>query len=153
MTIVRSREELEPVIVTADEGKAIDATPTGALVTIKFGSDATNGSFCVFESRRSQGDTRGPGIHAHPGFDEVFYVLEGEYEITIDGDQVLAIPGTAVFVPRSHFHTFAATGRAESKMLHFVTPGGFEHYFEDSMASSQPGAAASKYGIVFKDEA
>lgn len=152
MTTVRSREELEPVIVTADEGKAIDATPTGAVVTIKFGSDDTNGSFSIFESHRGQGDTRGPGVHAHPGFDEVFYVLEGEYEVTVDGEKVIAIPGTAVFVPRSHFHTFAATGRAESKMLHFVTPGGFEHYFEDLTASADPGAAASKYGILFKNE-
>ncbi len=30
----------------------------------------------------------GPAIHRHPGGDEAFYVLDGEYEIRCEGDML-----------------------------------------------------------------
>lgn len=51
----------------------------------------------------------GPPKHAHAAEDDAFYILEGELTFGVDGDEVVAGPGTFVLVPPGVEHTFAAT--------------------------------------------
>lgn len=119
------------VAVGRGEGKAIPRPQTGGVVTIKVSSELSGGSMTVYESTRTAGDTRGPGWHAHPSFDELFYVVEGEYEFMI-GDRFLrVVEGTSVFIPRGVFHDFHSTGEVAGRLLTFCTPGGIEDFFED----------------------
>jgi quercetin dioxygenase-like cupin family protein len=84
-------------------------------------------------------------LHTHADEDEISYVLEGEVGMQI-GDRVLrAGPGTLVFKPRGVPHAFWNPGDGLARMLEFITPAGFERYFEEAadLYASGPRDAAS----------
>jgi mannose-6-phosphate isomerase-like protein (cupin superfamily) len=129
------------VAVDRDEGKMIPRPQTGGAVTIKVSSELSGGSMTAYESTRPRGDTRGPGMHAHPRFDELFYVVEGEYEFIIGDRSLRAAEGTSVFIPRGTFHDFHSIGEVAGRLLTCCTPGGIEDFFEDlAVVAPQAGA-------------
>ncbi len=144
----------QPIVVPVGGGKSLPRPDTGGVVTIKLSSEMTGGACTIWESKRAGGDTGGPGVHSHPGFDETFYVLAGEYQFTIGHEKVIAPTGTTVFVPRGTFHTFSSTGLSEGRLLAFAVPGGIEDFFEE-MASADDdlanGVVGRRHGIVFGD--
>ena len=71
----------------------------------------------------------GPPLHHH-GFDETFYVLEGELTFQLRDELLTAGPGTIVFAPRDVPHTLANQTDAPARYLLVCTPGGFERYFD-----------------------
>ena len=87
----------ERVIVRANgEGRTL-LVGGGDRVTYKARSAETDGSYFCFEVSTTPGF--GPPLHQHD-YRELFYVLEGEYEFTLQrGDEMETImggPGTAV---------------------------------------------------------
>jgi quercetin dioxygenase-like cupin family protein len=99
----------------------------------------------------------GPALHLHPGGDEAFYVLEGEYEIRC-GDQVfVGTVGSFVFVPRGVPHRYTV-GSAGGRVL-VITPAGLERYFAEVADQLGAGAVsmeaeatiAARYGQEFLD--
>ena len=141
------------VVSAPGEGHTIPRPDTGGAVTIKVSSDQTGGAISVWESHRSAGDTRGPGVHSHPGFDEMFYVLAGEYEFTAGGETFEATAGTLLFIPRGMFHAFSSTGDTEGRLLAVATPGGVEDFFEEMAVerdSSRTDEVGRKHGVIFQ---
>lgn len=134
------------IAVGRGEGKTIPRPETGGVVTIKISSELSGGSMTVYESSRLAGDTRGPGMHAHPSFDELFYVVEGEYEFMIGYRSMRAAEGASVFIPRGVFRDFHSTGEVAGRLLTFCPPGGIEGFFED-LAQVVPGTGIEE---VFK---
>ncbi len=131
-------------------GKAVPRPDTGGTVTVKLSRESTGGAITVWESDRDAGDTGGPGVHAHPGFDEGFYVLSGEYLFTIDGTEFAAPAGTFAFVPRGAFHKFGSSGRIEGRLLGFAVPGGVEDFFEEAaVEGARLEDVATRHGMVF----
>lgn len=144
----------QPIVVPVGGGKSLPRPDTRGEVTIKLSSDVTGGSCTIWESKRVQGDTGGPGVHSHPEFDEAFYVLAGEYEFSLGKKKVIASTGALVFLPRGTFHTFSSTGLSEGRLLAFAVPGGVEDFFEEMAVADHDVAAAvvgGKHGIVFVD--
>jgi quercetin dioxygenase-like cupin family protein len=71
----------------------------------------------------------GPPLHHH-GFDEAFYVLDGELTFQL-GDEVVARgSGELVFAPRDALHTLANLSDGPARYLLVCTPGGFERRFD-----------------------
>jgi mannose-6-phosphate isomerase-like protein (cupin superfamily) len=68
----------------------------------------------------------GPGTHAHDGEDDSFYVLEGELTFTVDGEEIVAGPGTFVLVPPGVPHAFGNRGDAVARMVNVHAPAGFD---------------------------
>jgi mannose-6-phosphate isomerase-like protein (cupin superfamily) len=68
----------------------------------------------------------GPDLHAHEGEDDAFYVLEGDLTFTVDGEDVVAGPGTFVLVPPGVEHTFANRGDVPARLLNVHAPAGFD---------------------------
>lgn len=68
----------------------------------------------------------GPPIHEHPDEDDAFYILEGELTFEVDGDELVAGPGTFVLVPPGIRHTFANNGGTAVRMLNIHAPAGFD---------------------------
>ncbi|MGA7858496.1 MAG: cupin domain-containing protein [Terracidiphilus sp.] len=98
----------------------------------------------------------GPPPHSHENEDEVFFVLEGDYEFLQNGEWTKAVPGKAVYGPRGHFHTFRNAGTTEGRMLIFIAPAGLERYFAEISPLAMPWDMAQlldiseKYGISFQ---
>jgi mannose-6-phosphate isomerase-like protein (cupin superfamily) len=72
----------------------------------------------------------GPGTHVHADEDDCFYMLEGELTFTVDGEDVVAGPGTFVLVPPGVPHGFANRGDAVARMVNVHAPAGFDLQLE-----------------------
>jgi quercetin dioxygenase-like cupin family protein len=91
-------------------------------------TEATGGALSVFRATLVEGFS--PPRHVHTREDEVFLVLDGDVLFDLDGERMLAGPGTSVFMPRGIPHTF----RIESpvaRLLGVITPGEFEQLFRN----------------------
>jgi len=73
----------------------------------------------------------GPGEHAHAAEDDSFYILEGELTFTVEGEEVVAGPGTFVLVPPGVRHTFANRGGAAVRLVNVHAPAGFDRRLEE----------------------
>ena len=91
-------------------------------------NDATGGRMTVFRATMPEGFS--PPRHVHTREDEVFLVLEGEARFDLDGEQIVAGPGTSVFMPRGVPHTFRVLSPV-AVMLGIMTPGAFEALFRN----------------------
>jgi quercetin dioxygenase-like cupin family protein len=62
--------------------------------------------------------------HLHHAEDEAFYVLEGELTVIRDGQQIVAGPGSYIFLPRGVPHGFRTSSDKDSRVLINAIPGG-----------------------------
>jgi len=68
----------------------------------------------------------GPGAHVHPDEDDAFYVLEGELVFIVEGDEIVAGPGTFLFVPPGVEHDFVNRMDEVARFLNIHAPAGFD---------------------------
>jgi mannose-6-phosphate isomerase-like protein (cupin superfamily) len=73
-----------------------------------------------------QPHSHGPGEHAHAEEDDSFYILEGELTFGVEGEEVVAGPGTFVLVPPGIRHTFENRGDAVVRLVNVHAPAGFD---------------------------
>jgi mannose-6-phosphate isomerase-like protein (cupin superfamily) len=73
----------------------------------------------------------GPGEHAHSAEDDSFFMLEGELTFTVDGEEVVAGPGTFVLVPPGVPHSFANRRDEVARFLNVHAPAGFDLRLEE----------------------
>jgi quercetin dioxygenase-like cupin family protein len=71
---------------------------------------------------------KGPPLHRH-GFDEAFYVLDGELTFQLRDELFTRRSGELAFAPRDVPHTYANGSDAPARALIVCTPSGFERYF------------------------
>jgi mannose-6-phosphate isomerase-like protein (cupin superfamily) len=73
-------------------------------------------------------------------YDEVIYVLEGEGELHIDGEQAPLRPGSCVHLPKTLVHCLANTGSTEMRVLGVFRPAGSpaEAYYPDGTLAVVP---------------
>ncbi len=119
----------ESIILAPGEGRVIPLGETGN-VTLKAVSATTGGTLSVYEFVTPP-TTAGPPLHLHRGWDEAFYVLDGEMTFLIDGRTSKAPAGSFVFVPRGILYTFWNESAAPARQLTVFTPAGIEAYFEE----------------------
>jgi quercetin dioxygenase-like cupin family protein len=69
---------------------------------------------------------RGKGAlpHAHPGIEQVCYLLEGEAHVEIGGDKFEMKPGEACFFPPDTMHVFLVTSEKARVMVIYAPPYG-----------------------------
>ena len=71
----------------------------------------------------------GPPAHIHSREDEVYLIKSGTFRFLMDGVCLQAGPGTTVFMPKGHFHTFKNISKQAGEQLMFVYPAGIEKFF------------------------
>lgn len=107
-------------------------------ITVLVSSEESGGGYCVMELEIQPG---GGATALHTDrWVEVFHVLEGDVEWTIERDGTLstwhARPGETICVPRGVKHRFAGAGNAPSRMLTVGTPE-YEAFFRALAAAWQ----------------
>ena len=114
-----------------DEGKTV-LVGGADYITYKIRSAETDRTFFCFEASSSPGF--GPPLHSH-SYRELFYVLEGAYEFTIEQDgelrSIVGKPGTAVSVDGDVPHTFRNAGASQGRLLFVHMPAALEEFFEE----------------------
>ncbi|MET9269463.1 cupin domain-containing protein [Kribbella sp. NPDC003557] len=111
-------------VVTSGEGRTVDL---GVARMRVLADDAVTSAFSLTEFA---GETAGPWTvpHLHHGFEESFFVLDGEFTFTVAGKPITATPGTYVLVPKDTAHTITA-GPGGGRFLTLMVPGGLEKMF------------------------
>jgi len=121
-----ARTPLQPAIVTPKQ--ALSIKPFGLEMRVLLSTEATGGAISVIMAWHKPGE--GPPDHVHFSQEEMFFIVEGTYELTIGGETSTVGPGTIVFIPRNVVHRFRNVGDATACMLDWSLPGGQDHYFK-----------------------
>ena len=123
---------MKPVHIRDGEGERL-LFPGAIELTILIPGLASNGAFAVFEDIVQPGV--GPPRHIHRSQDEVFFVLDGTFDIEIDGQLFHARAGDVAYVPRGAVHAFKNVGSEAGRLRYTFTPAGnteamFRAFFE-----------------------
>jgi quercetin dioxygenase-like cupin family protein len=118
-------ETTVPIIRPPGSGKVVGVLRDKSVFKVL--SDQTGGAYAVLEQHIPAG--HGPPLHVHRHETEIFYILEGDFEVTVGGQKIPAPAGTMAVCPRDIPHTFRNVGRAPGRLLLTVIPGRFADYF------------------------
>lgn len=139
-----------PRILGPNDGKAADFGSFG--VRFMIWSEESGGRFSLVEHPIPPRMLAAP-LHRHTNEDEYSYVLEGRLGARVGDEVVYAEKGDLLFKPRGQWHTFWNAGDAPLRILEIISPGGFEHMFQEmdqdpeSMTGEAAAALDARYGI------
>ena len=95
-------------------------------------------------------------MHVHQNEDELYTVIEGEIEFTVDGKTTLLKGGDIIFLPRNLPHTWKVVGPDNAKVYLNIFPSGLENMFEElnKLPAGPPDFSlvaeiCGRYGISF----
>lgn len=117
-----------PRILTPAEGEAVDMGSFG--VRFMLYAEETGGGFSLIEHPIPPRMLVAP-LHRHTREDEYSFVLEGRMGARLGDVVVYAEAGDLAFKPGKQWHTFWNAGDEPCRILEIISPGGFEHYFEE----------------------
>ena len=98
----------------------------GILLTDLAEKKDTNGAFSLLEATLAPGNE--PPPHVHSREDELFYVLEGEFDIYVGEEAFNVNEGECIFLPKFKPHAFVIRSH-RLRVLILYTPGGVEEAF------------------------
>ena len=117
---------LQATIVKAEQ--ALPIKPFGLDMRVLLSTEATGSVTSVLIACHKPGE--GPPDHVHFSQEEMFFIVEGTYELTVGSKTSTVGPGTLVFIPRNVVHRFKNIGDTTARMLDWSLPGGQDHYFQ-----------------------
>jgi len=98
----------------------------GGTYTILVGGEQTGGRYCLVDMLVPPGG--GPPPHRHD-FEEMFTILEGEFEFTFRGETHRVSAGSTLNVPANAPHSFKNKSDKTARLLCMCTPAGQEELF------------------------
>jgi len=106
----------------------------GNLTTNLAEKKDTNGAFLLVEAMLAPGTE--PPPHVHTREDELFYVLEGEFDVYVGQEAFKVETGECVFLPRFKPHAFMIRS-PRLRVLALFTPAGLEEAFRGMSTPAQ----------------
>lgn len=110
-----------------EPGQGVSYWVLGDLYTFKTISKDTNGASALIEIVVYPQTGSPPHIHSRE--DESFFIEAGEIQFQVDGQPVVATPGTFIYSPKGQTHLFANVSDQPAKMLCWLMPAGLEQFF------------------------
>lgn len=115
-----------PIALNAEEGQNVSIM--GGTYRILVTGKQVDGAFATIEMVVPPGG--GPGPHAHPDFEETFYVIDGEVEVKSEAGTYMAKKGSYVVIPKGGIvHCFKNKSDKMARLLCTVVPAGLENMF------------------------
>ena len=122
-----------PKIITVNDRSGKDLSIAGNAYQIIISGAETDGKFAIIDMLVPPGG--GPVPHAHPDFQESFYVLEGEVQFKTETEKYTATKGAFISIPQNGpIHCFKNTSNAPARLLCTVAPSGLEEFFTEVAA-------------------
>ncbi len=129
--------------------------PGGVRTEIHLDATDTDGTFCLLVDNPPAGWSLPP--HLHTDAAETIHVIEGEFEMTIDGHTQSLATGETVHIPAGVVHSGANVGPSPGRRLLTFSPAGMENFFREAGATSPDAdldrasvaAAAVRHGWQF----
>ena len=117
--------DFRPILLNAGSGHTF--TMLGTTMRLIGTAAGTGGRYTVIEQVTPAG--WGPPRHIHSREDEIFYILEGTYELHVGDERRTVSTGASAILPRHVPHGFRNAGSTPGRLLSIITPGGLEEYF------------------------
>jgi quercetin dioxygenase-like cupin family protein len=108
-------------VLPANEARGQVFRVFGQTVTERITAEDAGGAYYVFEELSPPGTGVPP--HRHSREDEIVQVLDGTFEITLDGQVSVVTAGATLHFARGTRHGFRNVGETDGRTLWFVTPG------------------------------
>jgi mannose-6-phosphate isomerase-like protein (cupin superfamily) len=106
----------------------------GSLTTNLAEKNDTNGAFSLVEATLVPGNE--PPPHVHSREDELFYVLEGAFDVYVGEEAFKVETGECIFLPKCTPHAFVIRS-PRLRLLTLFTRGGLEDAFRGMSAPAQ----------------
>lgn len=95
--------------------------------------------------------------HRHHNEAETIHIVEGEFEMDVDGQRSRIAAGQTIHVPRNVIHSGGNVGQQPGRRIVLFSPAGLERFFLETGASTPQApvdvaaalASASRYGWEF----
>jgi quercetin dioxygenase-like cupin family protein len=129
--------------------------PGGVRTEIHLAGEDTGGAFCLLVDHPPAGWSL--PAHRHANEAETIHVLEGDFDLVLDGARTRISAGETVHIPRGVIHSGANIGRRAGRRMVLFSPAGMEGFFLEAGASTpedelDPAAAlavATRHGWEF----
>lgn len=119
------------------------------ILDVKVSGKDTNGDLAVFE-QTSLSPKRGTPLHVHPNQDEIFHVLEGEYQFLVGQDKFQLKIGESIFLPRKVPHAWTQVSD-RGRMTVILQPAGKLEEFFVTMAALEKEPSKEEIAKIFAD--
>jgi len=106
----------------------------GILLTNLVEKKDTDGAFSLLEATLAPGNE--PPPHVHTLEDELFYVLEGEFDVYVGEEALKLKTGECIILPKFKPHAFVIRS-PRLRVLILYTPGGVEEAFRRMSSPAQ----------------
>jgi quercetin dioxygenase-like cupin family protein len=106
----------------------------GNLTTNLAETKDTDGAFFLVEATLAPGTE--PPPHTHSQEDELFYVLDGEFDVYVGKEAFKVRKGECIFLPRLRPHAFMIRS-PRLRLLTLFTPAGLEEAFRGTGSPAQ----------------
>jgi hypothetical protein len=129
--------------------------PGDVRTEIHLATEDTDGGFCLLVDHPPAGWSLPP--HRHRNEAETIHIVEGEFELVLDGERLRASAGQTIHIPRGVIHSGKNIGAGMGRRVLLFTPAGMERFFLEAGAST-PGsdldraataATATRHGWEF----
>jgi quercetin dioxygenase-like cupin family protein len=101
--------------------------PGAVRTEIHLASGDTGGAFCLLLDEPPPGWSLPP--HRHSSEAETIHILDGDFEMEIDGRRSRLSAGDTVHIPRGAVHSGSNVGRLPGRRLILFSPAGLERFF------------------------
>ncbi len=113
--------------ILTDAGGGSTFTMLGTTMRLLANATDSAGRYTVIEQVTPPG--WGPPRHIHSREDEIFYILDGSYELHVGEERRIVSAGASAILPRNIPHGFRNVSSTPSRLVFVITPGGLEEYF------------------------
>jgi len=142
MSLPHRSEPLPPAavarVILPGEGATIHVLDEAA--TFKVGPRDSGGAFSLVEVETPPGG--GSPEHLHETADEVLYVVEGEFRLSVEGREARLDPGACAVVPRGMRHAYVNVGARRGRLLMVSAPAVSQERVFVELAALFAGSAA-----------
>ena len=101
--------------------------PGGIRTEIHLDGDQTGGAFCLLLDQPPAGWSL--PAHRHQNEAETIHILEGEFEMEVEGERSRLSPGQTIHVPRGAIHSGGNIGQELGRRVVLFNPAGLERFF------------------------
>jgi quercetin dioxygenase-like cupin family protein len=120
------KSKAAPITVGPQDGQCLSVV--GDTYRLLVTGEQTGGAFATIDMLIPPNG--GPGPHAHPDFEETFYVIDGEIEVKSEASTYTAKKGAYVVIPKGGIvHGFKNKTDTMAHLLCIVVPSGLEEMF------------------------
>jgi quercetin dioxygenase-like cupin family protein len=129
--------------------------PGAVRTEIHLTAEDTSGAFCLIVDHPPAGWSL--PAHRHHNEAETIHIVEGEFEMEVDGARSQLSAGQTVHVPRGVIHSGANIGQQPGRRVVLFSPAGMERFFLEAGAPTPDSeidlaaalASATRHGWEF----